>query len=60
MMYKWVQSHEGVEGNEKAEEKATAAALGKEEGVKAIAEKYRGLSLAKTQKRILDAKWAET
>jgi hypothetical protein len=55
-----VLSHEGVEGNEQAEENANAGDLGNEQGVKAIAEKYKEMSLTTIQKKITQAKWSDT
>jgi hypothetical protein len=60
VVYGWVPSHEGVEGHEKADEKAKAGNLGEEEGVEAIAEKHKGISLAKIHRKITEAKWSET
>ena len=60
VVYRWVPSHEGVEGNEKADEEVKAAALGEEKGIKAIAERYRGMSLARIQREVTEAKWTET
>jgi hypothetical protein len=60
VLYRWATAHQGVKGNEKPDEKAKVGALGKEEGVKAIEEKYKGMSLAAIQRRVLDAKWTET
>jgi hypothetical protein len=38
VVYRWVPSHKGVEGNQKADEKAKATALGEEKRIKAITE----------------------
>jgi ribonuclease HI len=54
--YRWVLSHERVEGNKKADKKAKAAALGEENGIKAIAERYRGMSLARIQRKVTEGK----
>jgi hypothetical protein len=55
-----VPSHEEVKGNEKAADKANAGARGEEDGVGAIAEKYKETSLVVIQRRISKAKWSET
>jgi hypothetical protein len=60
VVYSWVPSHDRVEENKKADEKVKDTALGEEEGVKAIAEMYKGTSLAKIQREITTAKWSET
>jgi hypothetical protein len=60
VVYRWVPSHEGVEGNEEADKQAKAAALGEEEGVKALAKDLEGWSLAGIQRRVTEAKWTET
>jgi hypothetical protein len=53
-------SHKGVEGNEKSDEEAKAAALGEQQGVKAVAKRYRGRSQARIQREVTESKWTET
>jgi hypothetical protein len=55
-----VPSYKAVEGNKNGDEKAKVGALGEEEGVKATAEKYKGLTLPSIQRRVTEAKLAET
>jgi hypothetical protein len=50
--------HKWVEGNAKPHEKGKAGALGEKQGVMAIAEKHKGISIAAIQRRVSEAKWS--
>jgi hypothetical protein len=43
VVFRWLPSHEAVDGIEKADKEVKAAALGKEKRIKAMAERYRGM-----------------
>jgi ribonuclease HI len=58
--YRWVPSHEGVEGNEKADEAAKAAAINKDGEALRLREKFKGWSMARVQRTVTEAKWKET
>jgi ribonuclease HI len=54
--YRWVLSHKGVEGNERADEAAKAAAKNEDGEALRRREKFRGSSMARVQRNIRKAK----
>jgi ribonuclease HI len=58
--YRWVPSHEGVEGNERADEAAKAAAMNEDGEALELREKFKGWSMARVQRKVTEAKWKET
>jgi hypothetical protein len=60
VVFRWLPSHEAVDEIEKADKEVKAAALGQEKRIKAMAERYRGMSLARILREVTEAKWMET
>lgn len=58
--YRWVPSHEGIEGNESEDETAKEAAKNKDGKALRLGEIWQALFMARVQRTVTEAKWTDT